>query len=300
MKLKSHLFCLLTICIFSTLEVAGKLLGSGVSPYTLTAWRFLIGGMVILPFAVRQSRAVDFYLPRKAIIRMGMLGVLNVCLSMLILQLSIHYGKASLSAVIVSINPLFVSLFALIILHEKLPLIRIITMIVGILGIGLIVFGEGEFNATQYRNLPLGIGLAVIAAVNFGLYTVLTKKSVLAHGNLVTNSASFIIGALVLFGINALTGKPLLIEMTWNNLILTLYLGIVLTGIAYLLYFEGMRHLDSNTASTYFFLKPVIASLLAYFVLSEKLSLLQIVAIVIIVLSMSMERILWKLKLSGQ
>ncbi|MDZ4182030.1 MAG: EamA family transporter, partial [Candidatus Cloacimonadaceae bacterium] len=276
MKLKSHLFCLLTICIFSTLEVAGKLLGSGVSPYTLTAWRFLIGGMVILPFAVRQSQAVDFSLKIRDILRMGMLGVLNVCLSMLVLQLSIHYGKASLSAVIISINPLFVSLFAMFFLREELRFVRILGLIGGLIGIGLIVLGEAEFGSGQYRNLPLGIGLAVIAAINFGLYTVLTKKSVLAHGNLVTNSASFIIGAFVLFGINAITGKPILIDMTWNNLFLTLYLGIVITGIAYLLYFEGMKHLESNTASMYFFLKPVIASLLAYFVLNEKLSPLQI------------------------
>ncbi|HOA29328.1 MAG TPA: EamA family transporter, partial [Candidatus Cloacimonadota bacterium] len=54
MKFKSHLYCLLTICIWSSLELSGKLLGTEISPFAITAWRFIIGGAVIAPFAVRQ------------------------------------------------------------------------------------------------------------------------------------------------------------------------------------------------------------------------------------------------------
>ncbi len=291
-KLRFHIFCLTTIVIFSTLEVAGKLFGQGISPYTLTAWRFLIGGLVILPFALRQQHNDRNRLKPGAIVRMGFLGVLNVCLSMLILQLSIFYGKASLAAVIVSMNPLFVSFFAQLLIKEKLRLPQLLGLMTGILGLSLIVLGERDFGSQRYLNLPLGIVFAVIAASNFGLYTVLTKKSVLEHGNLVTNSVSFIIGALILFLLNGITGKPLVMALNWQNVLLTLYLGIILTGTAYLLYFEGMKGLPANQASMYFFLKPVIASLFAWLILNESLTWLQIIAIAIIVLSMNLPRLI--------
>jgi drug/metabolite transporter (DMT)-like permease len=285
--LRPHLYCFLTIFFFSTIELAGKLLGPGVSPYTITAWRFLIGGLLILPFAIRQKRAERTRISPRALIRMGLLGILNVCVSMLILQHSIRFGKASVTAVIVSVNPLFVSLFASLILREKLTRERIISLAVGLAGLMLIIFGEMDTASARYLNLPLGMLLAVLTAVSFGLYTVLTKKVVLEYGNMVANSASFIIGSLSLFLINALLGKPLLFPLSPKNFLLILYLGVFVSGIAYLLYFEGMRKLSSSVASQYFFLKPVIASLLAYAFLGETLTLVQILAVGFIIFSMA-------------
>lgn len=285
--LRPHLYCFLTIFFFSTLEVSGKLLGPGVSPHVITAWRFLIGGLLILPFALRQKRADRTSLSANAILKMGGLGILNVCISMLILQYSIHYGKASVTAVIVSVNPLFVSLFAAFILREKLDLARIVSLLMGMVGLGLIIFGELETGSTRYLNLPLGMVLAVLVAVTFGFYTVLTKKVVLAYGNMVTNSVSFIIGALILLGFNLALGNAIIFPLSMKNTLIMLYLGILVSGTAYLLYFEGMKQLSSSRASQYFFLKPVIASLLAWAFLGETLSLLQIAAIGFVIVSMA-------------
>lgn len=294
MKLKYHLFCLITICLFSTLELAGKKLGTDISPFTITAWRFLIGGIVILPFAIRQVRINKIVIQRNNIIFMGLLGILNVCISMLILQVAIFYGKASLVAILVSINPLFVSIFAMLILKEKLALGQLIGLIAGALGLIAIVLGERGLYGGEHRNLMLGIILALIAAMTFGLYTVLTKKTVISCGNLLTNSISFIIGALTLFLITAILGKPLLIGLEPKNLLITAYLGLFITGIAYLLYFEGMKGLTAAKASQYFFLKPVLASIMAYFFLQETLSPLQIFGMTLVIISLA-----WKLIAKG-
>jgi drug/metabolite transporter (DMT)-like permease len=70
-----------------------------------------------------------------------------------------------------------------------------------------------------------------------------------------------------------------------------LYLGVIITGLAYVLYFEAMKQLSAARASFYFFLKPALATLLAYFFLGEQLSLLQIGGIVLIMIALS--RRLW-------
>jgi drug/metabolite transporter (DMT)-like permease len=287
LNIKSNLYSLLAICIWSSLELAGKLLGEGISPFAITAWRFLIGGAVILPFAVAQGLKDKVKLTVSSILTLGALGILNVVVSMLLLQLAIYYGKASLTAIIVSMNPLFVSLFAFIIIKEKLTRYQLYSLALGFAGLVVIVIGEQDLSLGSFENLPLGITFAVLAGITFALYTVLTKRAVSMYGNRIANSASFLIGGAVLTGLNLIIGKSMLFEPIARNIILILYLGIIVTGVAYLLYFEGMKELSAARASVYFFLKPALASILAYIFLAEHLSLIQTIGIILVMLALS-------------
>ncbi|MCK9177579.1 MAG: DMT family transporter [Candidatus Cloacimonetes bacterium] len=269
------------------MELAGKFLGEGISPFAITAWRFLIGGACIAPFAVRAWTQNKIKIAVSSILKLGLLGILNVVISMLLLQWAIYYGKASLVAVIVSMNPLFVSLFALLLLKEKLNRFQVYSLFIGLIGLIIIILGEKELLQQNFINLPLGIVFAVLAGITFALYTVLTKWAVSQYGNLITNSVSFLFGGIVLSAINLIIGKSMSFVPSWHNIWLILYLGVIVTGLAYLLYFEGMKQLSAAKASFYFFLKPALATLLAYFFLGEQLSALQIGGIVLIMLALS-------------
>lgn len=287
MKLKSHIYCLITIAIWSSLELAGKLLGEGISPFAITAWRFLIGGACIMPFAISRLTLTKAKLDIGSILKLGVLGILNVVISMLLLQLAIYYGKASLTAMIVSMNPLFVSLFAILILKERLNKIQVYSLIVGMVGLIVIIVGEKELLQHHYLNLPLGIVFAILAGITFALYTVLTKWAVAQFGNLVTNSIAFLWGGIILTGINLISGESMSFAPTLKNVGLILYLGVIISGVAYILYFEAMKQLTASRASFYFFLKPALASILAYLFLGEHLGHWQIAGMVLIMLALS-------------
>lgn len=263
-----------------------------LSAYTLTAWRFFIGGLIILPFALKALKDNPQKPKLKDLALMALLGILNVCISMLLLQISVHYGKASVSAVLVSSNPLFVSVFAMFILREKLGLPQILGLIIASVGIILLIFGEMDFGNEKYLNLPLSFVYGLGASISFGLYLVLTKKTVEKHGNVVTNGVSFFFGAIVLFVINAIIGEPLGFELTWLNLGAMFWFGVIISGLSYLLFFEGAKLLGAGTSSMYFFLKPVLASLLALIILREALAPLQIIAIIVIVGGLTLSRVL--------
>lgn len=288
---KYHILAALAIVVYSTIELASKYLGPGVSPFTVTAWRFLIGGLVILPFALLQLRKARRALKLAEFPALVFLGFLNVCISMLLLQLSVHFGKASLSAVLVSSNPLFVSIFAYLLLREKLSLFQLLGLALALAGVALLILGEGELAAARYLNLPLSIALGLGAAVTFGFYLALAKKSLQKHGNALTNSVSFIGGAILLFIYNIIARKPLYLDFSWQKAGIMLYLGVMVSGIAYLMYFEAMKGISAARTSVYFFLKPVIASLLAVLLLAETLSILQILAICVIVSGLALSRL---------
>ena len=246
----------------------------------------MIGGVILLPFALRQVRRDKLKISSSSILHIASLGILNVCVSMLLLQLSIFYGKASLTAVIVSMNPLFVTGFAMLLLREKLSRLQILSLGVGLLGLLLIVFSERDFASSSYLNLPVGVIFAILASLTFGLWTVLTKSAIVKYGNIFTNALSFLVGGFILMLINVVIGKPAAFSFTLRNLLLISYLGLFITGIAYLLYFDAMKAISASVASAYFFLKPALATLLAYFVLKETLSWGQLAGIVLIVFSL--------------
>ncbi len=288
----SHLYCFLAILFWSTIELGSKFLGQGVSPYTLTAWRFLIGGLVILPFALKGLKDSHRSVKAADLGQMVLLGILNVCVSMLLLQMSVYYGKASVSAVLVSSNPLFVSLFALWVLREKLSLPQILGLTLALGGIAMLILGEGEGGSVKYLNLPLSMAFGLGSSLTFGLYTVLTKRLIPKHGNTLTNSVSFLGGAAILFIFNALASKPLLFLPGLRSTAIMLYLGVIVSGISYLMFFEGMKRLGAGPASMYFFLKPALASLLALVFLGEALSPLQLAAICVIIAGLTLSRAL--------
>ena len=289
-KITTHLCCIIAIFFFSTIEVVGKSIGAEISPYGITAWRFLIGGLLILPLAVKENRQLKITLTRKDYLKFALAGFLNVCISMLFLQLSIFYGKAVLSAVIVSTNTLFVALFAFLFLRERISRLHIVGLGLGLLGLFFIIYGERVL-LMQSRNLVLGVAFGVAAALTFALYTVYSKQLVLRFGNLTTLCLAFIFGAILLFTYSAATGKAILFAPTMKNITLILYLSAFVTGLAYILYFAAIKQIGAAKASLYFFLKPAVAAILAWLIHKETVNLMQFAGIVIIMLSLSREAV---------
>lgn len=285
-QLKLHAYCIITILFFSTIEVVGKLIGKGISPYAITAWRFLIGGFIMLPFAIREMRVNRVQIGAKGYLGFAIAGILNVCISMLCLQFSIFYGKANLAALIVSSNPLFVTIFAATLIKERISRLQIIGIGIGLSGLLLILLGENEAIMNS-SNLAMAVVFGLIASTTFAFSTVYSKKLIMQFGNLVTLCFAFFFGSATLFGYSVLTHQPLIFTPNLRNIVLLLYLGIFVSGIAYIMYFKAIKIIGAAKASIYFFLKPAIACTLAWLIQGETLKAGQIVGIILIMMSLS-------------
>ena len=183
------------------------------------------------------------------------------------LQLAINMGKASTAAILISSNPIFVLLFSSILLKEKVTMDRIACIMFGIAGITLIIY-KGNTGGDTAASLTLGI----IASLTFGLYTVLGKLKSEGISSITMICFSSIFGSLMYVPILLVNGISLF-EIPQGTLIKVMYLGIFVSGIAYITYMEALKLLTASKGSMVFFLKPVIASILALAFLGEALSL---------------------------
>ncbi len=286
----SYVFLFITIFFFSTLEVTGKFISGGISPFAITIYRFLLGGLLILPFAISEIKKNKTKFRFTDFMKLSYPGIVNVTISMMLLQLAIYYGKASLTAIIVSSNPIFVAIFARIILKEKMNISRIFGIVAGLIGVVLIISAESDVQ-TISRNPNLGIIFACLASIIFAFYTVISKKYVKKYGNLTTNTIAFFMGSIVLAIISVIFGMKLTFEPSLKNLLAIGYLGIFVSGIAYILFFEGLKKVPTAVGSMFFFLKPVIASILAYLIFRERINGIQIFGILVIIAGINIENI---------
>ena len=88
-KRNGYFYLFLSMLIFSTMEVSGKFISNDLHPLQINCLRFLLGGLVLLPFAINHIRDSGIKLLSKDLWNMAFLGILLVPISMTLFQFSI-------------------------------------------------------------------------------------------------------------------------------------------------------------------------------------------------------------------
>lgn len=262
-------YIVLAALIFSTMEVALKIGGTHLDAFQLTFLRFAIGGLFLLPFAIKELKQRDIKLSWKDYLYLLFLGVICTCISMIFFQVGVMNSNASTAAVIFCINPMFTVTLAHFITDEKLTKQKIIALCISLVGILIIInpFAIGEGNTI------IGIIFTLISALTFGLYSAIGKRRIERIGGLPQTSLSFLFGSLALLLILFIIDKPVIEGVGMSNIVVILYVSIVVTGLGYLFYFKAMEIGGTAKASIVFFLKPVFAPIVAVIMFSEVITL---------------------------
>ena len=291
---KGFIYIGITTFLFSTMEIALKTISENFNPVQLNFSRFLIGGIILLPFALKALKSKKISLTSKDIKTFSLLGLTCVVISMTFYQLAVMNTKASVVAVLFSCNPIFVMIFAYMVLKEKIYKHNIIALILELLGIIIII------NPLNTKLSITGIILTLLAAITFAIYGVLGKKSCAKFGGLVVTCFSFILGGLEMlllsllshlnivsnflksFNLNQFAEIPILSGYTLDTIPGVLYVFICVTGIGYALYFKAMEVTSANTTSLVFFFKPILSPILALIILKELIPINMILGILFI------------------
>lgn len=270
-----------TAFLFSTAEIASKLVAGALDPVQLVFLRFLIGGLFLLPFAIRDARRRGLRFGAGDWLFFALTGFLGVAVSMTVFQLAIVYAKASVVAVVFSTNTVFTALFAVLILKEKLSWSAAAAVALGLAGVACIM------NPFALSADLTGLALALAAAVVFALYGVVGTKRVGRYGGYVLNSFSFLMGVVMMLPVMLAAGTPMFAGVTWGNLPVVLYYGVFVTGLGYVFYLTAMKETSAIMTSSVFFIKPALAPLLALLALgpSEAMGLPGWIGILLIVIA---------------
>ena len=261
--LLGHLFTFITIIIWSVAFVSNKALLSYLSPIENMILRFTLGYLLLLllyprwrlPYSMKEE---SFFV---------LLGFLGIFVYFLLENFALSYTQAANVGLYMGAIPILTALFAhFISKDETLSLNLFIGFLVAMAGIGLILF-EGA----GYEMRLKGDLLALSAAAVFALYSaILTRAPKGYHYIEITRKSFFyaIIMMLLYYFMNekGLHTKVLTVPVVWGNI---LYLGVLSSGLAFILWHKGIEQIGSIAASNYIYLVPLVTAITGILVLDE-------------------------------
>lgn len=252
-----YAYAALTGVLFSLLEPVSKLIAGDMDAFSITAIRFLIGGACLLPSAAAVMRRHPSSIGKREWIFICITGITMVALCMPCLQIAVQISDSpALIAIVFSGNSLFTILLSALFWGERIRPTQIAS--IAFCAMGIVICGSPM--ATQ--NLK-SIGMALLAACLFSLYTVLTKKYLCRVDSAVSISLSFLLGSAVLLTVMACTRSFSSMRMPPRVAACVAVLGVAVTGVGYLSYFAAIKKGGASTAAFAFFIKPVLAPLAA-------------------------------------
>lgn len=184
-----------------------------------------------------------------------------------------EYTTISNAILVYYLAPIIVIILSPMVLGERLTVYKLMCMSAAVLGLGMIVLNNLGIQLSGKEHL-VGIGFSLLAAVFYASVILINKRYSASTGldtTIIQLLASVVILTLILFVNKGFVGLVVRGTSLWMIIIL----GLLHTGIAYLLYFSSMKELDGQTVAIYCYIDPISAMVFAWIFLGERLNYTQ-------------------------
>lgn len=268
-KQKAYIALAATSFIWGTTWVASKVAVINAPPLQVSAMRQFIAGLIYIVFFKLKGEPWPTPKQLKPLLIMSffLLIIANGFATW-----SIKYISSGLAALIAALYPLFVVIIEMIFYKTKNTIATFIGLLLGLAGI-CVVFYDNAFhhNSSDYL---FGVILALIAMLSWAIGTIFVARKKLNINPYYGMGWQMMLAAPFIFIMSLGTGTNISLAQipaqTWMALA---YLVIMGSCIAFVCFIYTMKHLPAAIASLYAYINPIVAMLIGYLLLSEKLTI---------------------------
>ncbi len=261
--------------IYGTIGIFVRYIGmpSGL----IAMMRGIIGTLFLLIFTKLRSIKLSFINIRRNLPLLLISGSLMGANWIMLFE-SYNYTSVAISTLCYYMAPVFIILASPIVVKEKLTLRKMICTFLALVGM---VFISGVHKGADNKVSFVGIALGIGAAVLYATIILLNKKlkDITPYESTVTQLAS---SAVVLTPYVILTTDFSAVDTGALSIGLLIAVGIIHTGIAYVLYFGSIAKLKAQTAAMMSYIDPMLAIILSALVLHESMDAFSIMGAVLI------------------
>ena len=248
-----------------------------VGPLTFTNIRFIIGGLLVLPFAIKEIPRFNNLIKKKRLIVVILLTGFCLLMGSYLQQYALQYTKIGNAAFLTILYVPFVPIISRFFLKKKIHWSIWVSVSICLIGSYYLTI-DSSFEA-QFADF-----LVIICALFFALHCILIDEYfeiVDAPFSLAT--AQFLLCFFYSLPFIFIFENPTIDGILKESFEL-LYVGVMSVGIAYTLQVIGQRFVKPSTAAITFSLEGVFGALAAWIILSQILTTIQIFGCFLILL----------------
>lgn len=185
---------------------------------------------------------------------------------------ALKYTTTGNVSLLVSISPIFTTiLMALIYRFVPKPNV-VIGSLIAFIGVACIIFSTGE----GFEINPLGDLIALTASISWAIYTIVVKRLTPIYSSIFITRKLFFYGVITALPLLILQRQPLhlslLFDLSQPQYFLNfLFLGLLCSAFAYLVWNEVLKILGAIKANNYLYMQPIVTMVAGYIVLGEKI-----------------------------
>lgn len=213
--------------------------------------------------------------------RLVLCALTALAVNQMLFMKGISYTYSIHVSLLLLISPILITFFASWMLKERITLLKIFGLLLGITG-ATILISLGTNNGSG-NNVVLGDLLIILSTISYTLYFILVKPLMVKYPAIEVMRWTFTFGLIMVLplGWNEVTA------INWGHyhtLEYALLFIIIVPGtiMAYIFNAYGIKLLGASTAGSYIYLQPVFTVVTAVFFLGEALVLYKIIAAVLI------------------
>lgn len=249
-------------------HVIGRGVYADVPPIGLGFWRWLIGGLLILPL-VWSNRKRSFPIIRANLKGLMLLGVLLAVSSTSVL-LALHYTTATNAALINATQPTITAYLAWLVFKDRFQWIQKLGVFLAFVGV-VVMLAKGDVGMLLDMDFNLGDFIVVCAMFGLAAYSIKLRIVPEELTSIETLFAILMVGSAVLlpfYILESIVYKPVPISSTAIFSILTMALVVVVIGM--LTWNIGIQLLGPAIAAVFLNLIPIFGAILAIMFLGEQ------------------------------
>lgn len=274
-KKKSYIFLLIGALLISFSPVLIK--AADVAGGATVFYRLLIGSLVLVgPFIYSRIKSND-KLPTKGI-AIAVLAGLSLAIDMAFWAEGIMASNAAMPTLVGNLAPLWVGIGAFFIFKERQNKQFWMGLAIAFIGVAFLMLRDLYFPSGIFKGLVLGL----LAGIFYAIFMLLTQSgrkllNTLSFLFISTTATAFFLGIFMLFQGIEFTGYS---TKAWTLFII---MGVAIQAGAWFLINYAQGYLPASLVAPTLLAQPVLAGVIAYFILGESLGVYHILGGLIVV-----------------
>lgn len=232
-------------------------------PITLVAIRLLIGATSLL--TVLRLRGLALPASRRIWAALAVMGLVNNIVPFTLITWAempgAHQVSSGLAAVLVAAVPIFTVIFAHFALRdERFSLLKLGGVMLGF--IGVVVLMSPKLNEPGGEQGLLGALAVILASMSYAVAVTFSRRTLRSVPPIVLGGVQMLWSSVILIPIALLIERPALLDIPLRSWFAVAWLGLLGSGIAYILFFGLIQRIGATRTTIVTYLSPIVAVIL--------------------------------------